>query len=607
MARIVAVTACPTGIAHTYMAAEALKKQASLLGHDIVVETRGSGGTNGDLTAAQIAAADAVILAADMTVPTDRFAGKPVYVSSTAAAIRDPRQVIEAALGEDPRHEPAQAAAAPPPPPPSPASAGKRLVAVTACPTGIAHTFMAAEALRKAATGMGHDIKVETQGSVGAKNTLTEDDIAAADAVIIAADTNVTTERFAGKPLYVTSTAAALKNGPAVIAAALQTPAAAAGGTAGQEVGAASGGGAAYQQEVLRAKQQLSAQRSGPYKHLLTGVSYMLPLVVAGGLLIALSFVWGITAFEEEGTIPAALMQIGGGAAFALMVPVLAGFIAYSIADRPGLAPGLIGGMLAAQLGAGFLGGIIAGFIAGYASLFLRDRLRLPQTLEGLKPVLIIPLLAGGFTGLMMVYVVGEPVKAIMDGLTAWLNGLSGTNAVLLGVLLGAMMAFDMGGPVNKAAYAFSVGLLGSDTFGPMAATMAAGMTPPLGLALATMIARHKFNLEEREAGKAAGVLGICFITEGAIPFAAKDPVRVIPCIMAGSAITGALSMYFGCTLRAPHGGVFVLGIPNAVGNLGMYIVAILAGTLVTAALVAMIKRPVERVQTPAVTAPKAP
>ncbi|SOD98206.1 PTS fructose-like transporter subunit IIB [Caenispirillum bisanense] len=628
MARIVAVTACPTGIAHTFMAAEALKKQASLLGHDIAVETRGSAGAGSELTFDQIEAADVVILAADTTVPTERFGGKPIHSTSTAAAIRDPRAVIEAALGRQAPASSGRATAAPPPPPPpadearaearaergavpepvpaAPAG-GKRLVAITACPTGIAHTFMAAESLRKAALEMGHAMKVETQGSVGAKNQLTDEDIRDADAVVIAADMNVATDRFAGKAMVMTSTAAALKNGRAVIEQALATPA---GKTAGEgAAGAATGaaGSPGYQQEVQRAKQQLSAQRAGPYKHLLTGVSYMLPLVVAGGLLIALSFVWGIDAFEQEGTIPAALMQIGGGAAFALMVPILAGFIAYSIADRPGIAPGLIGGMLASQLGAGFLGGIIAGFIAGYVSLFLRDRLPLPQTLEGLKPVLIIPLIAGGITGLLMIYVVGAPVKAIMDGLTAWLNGLSGTNAVLLGVLLGAMMAFDMGGPVNKAAYTFSVGLLGSDTFGPMAATMAAGMTPPLGLALATFIARRKFNAEEQEAGKAAGVLGICFITEGAIPFAAKDPVRVIPCIMAGSAVTGALSMFFGCTLRAPHGGIFVLGIPNAVGNLGMYIVAIVVGTLVTAGLVAAVKRPLDHVQVPAETAPKAP
>lgn len=655
MARIVAVTACPTGIAHTFMAAEALKKQASLLGHEIAVETRGSAGAGQELTFDDIETADVVILAADTTVPTERFGGKPTYATSTAAAIRDPRRVIEAALdaagmagwqeeeASGPRvsprggvaPSPASRPSPPPPPPPPqdeararamavegrapepvpppPAAKGRRLVAITACPTGIAHTFMAAESLKKAAAEMGYGMKVETQGSVGAKNQLTDDDIAAADAVVIAADTNVATDRFAGKPLYMTSTAAALKNGRAVIEAALQTPAGRSEGGAGAAAAAAAApgaggtGGGDYRQEVQRAKQQLSAQRSGPYKHLLTGVSYMLPLVVAGGLLIALSFVWGIKAFEEEGTLPAALMQVGGGAAFALMVPILAGFIAFSIADRPGLAPGLIGGMLASQIGAGFLGGIIAGFIGGYSALFLRDRLKLPQTLEGLKPVLIIPLIAGGITGLLMIYVVGEPVKAIMDGLTAWLNGLSGTNAVLLGVLLGAMMAFDMGGPVNKAAYAFSVGLLGSDTFAPMAATMAAGMTPPLGLALATVLARRKFNQEEQEAGKAAGVLGICFITEGAIPFAAKDPVRVIPCIMVGSAVAGALSMFFGCTLRAPHGGIFVLGIPNAVGNLGMYVVAIVVGTLVTAALVAAVKRPLDRVQTPPEAAPKAP
>lgn len=620
MARIVAVTACPTGIAHTFMAAEALKKQASLLGHEIAVETRGSAGPGAELSFDDIERADVVILAADMTVPTERFGGKPVHETSTAAAIRDPKAVIEAALGER-RHAGAPAAPPPPPPPardearaevmaergeapepvpPPPSGKGKKLVAITACPTGIAHTFMAAESLKKAAAELGHGMKVETQGSVGAKNQLTDEDIAEADAVVIAADMNVATDRFAGKPVFMTSTATALKNGRSVIESALTAP-------AGTVEGGAAAGGADYQQEVQRAKQQLSAQRAGPYKHLLTGVSYMLPLVVAGGLLIALSFVWGITAFEEEGTIPAALMDIGGGAAFALMVPILAGFIAFSIADRPGLAPGLIGGMLASQIGAGFLGGIIAGFIGGYTALFLRDKIRLPQTLEGLKPVLIIPLIAGGITGLLMIYVVGEPVKAIMDGLTAWLNGLSGTNRVLLGVLLGAMMAFDMGGPVNKAAYAFSVGLLGAETYAPMAATMAAGMTPPLGLALATFIAKRKFNVEEQEAGKAAGVLGICFITEGAIPFAAKDPVRVIPCIMIGSAVTGALSMWFGCTLRAPHGGIFVLGIPNAVGNLGMYIVSILVGTIVTAALVAVVKRPLDRVQVTPQAAPKAP
>lgn len=631
MARIIAVTACPTGIAHTFMAAEALKKQARLMGHEITVETRGSAGSASELTIDDIEGADLVILAADTTVPADRFGGLPLYSTSTAQAIRDPGAVIEEALAKVPRRqqrpapEPSQAssrpAGAPPPPPPEdearmqrraeegarpepvpePPAGGKRLVAVTACPTGIAHTFMAAESLRKAAAAMGHAMHVETQGSVGAKNVIPDEEIAAADAVVIAADMNVDTARFAGKPVYMTSTSAALKSGQDVIRKALETPA---GQTAGGGEAAASPG---YQAEVQKAKSQLSAQRKGPYKHLLTGVSYMLPIVVAGGLLIALSFVWGIEAFEEEGTIPAALMSIGGGAAFALMVPVLSGFIAYSIADRPGLAPGLIGGMLASQLGAGFLGGIISGFIAGYSTYYLRQWIRLPQNLEGLMPVLVLPLLSTLVTGLLMVYVIGEPAKAIMDGLTAWLNGMTGTNAVLLGVLLGAMMAFDMGGPVNKAAYTFAVGLLGSDTFAPMAAVMAAGMTPPLGLALATVIAKRKFTQEEHEAGKAAGVLGICFITEGAIPFAAKDPLRVIPSIMIGSAVTGALSMLFGATLRAPHGGVFVLGIPNAVGNLGMYIVAILVGTAVTALLLSVVKRPIERVEAAPEAAPKAP
>ncbi|CUH94313.1 PTS system fructose-specific EIIBBC component [Propionispora sp. 2/2-37] len=449
-----------------------------------------------------------------------------------------------------------------------------KIVAVTACPTGIAHTFMAAEGLSQAAKEMGHSIKVETAGSVGVENGLTAEEIRDADVVIIAADTNIATERFAGKRLYTTSTAAAIKSGKEVIETALQT--------------AKIPGN--YLDQVADSKKEQAKQRTGPYKHLMTGVSYMLPLVVAGGLLIALSFVFGIEAFKQQGTLAAALMDIGGGAAFALMVPVLAGFISYSIADRPGLAPGLIGGMLASKLGAGFLGGIIAGFIAGYVAEFLKKSIQLPKTLEGLKPVLIIPLFASAIVGLLMVYVVGTPMKAIMDTLTAGLQGMGSTNAALLGLVLGAMMAFDMGGPVNKAAYTFGVGLLGSNVFEPMAAIMAAGMVPPLSLALATYLAKDKYTVEEREAGKAAAVLGISFITEGAIPFAAADPFKVIPSIMAGSAVTGALSMMFGCTLRAPHGGIFVLPIPNAVGNLAMYVVAIAAGTVVSALLVNMLK-----------------
>jgi len=426
---------------------------------------------------------------------------------------------------------------------------------------------------------MGHDIKVETQGSVGAKNQLTEEEIAAADVVIIGADTHVDKSRFAGKSVYETSVGRALKESEKVIREAFATP------KAPKE--------ADFMQEVKKAKAAQAEKRAGPYKHLLTGVSYMLPIVVAGGLTIALSFVFGIEAFEEEGSIAAALMAIGGGAAFALMVPVLSGFIAFSIADRPGLAPGLIGGMLAANLQAGFLGGIVSGFLAGYVALGLRNYIKLPVHFEGLKPVLIIPLLSTLVVGLLMVYVVGTPVKNIMDGLTAFLQGMSSTNAVFLGLLLGGMMAVDMGGPVNKAAYTFAVGLLGSDTFMPMAAVMAAGMTPPLSLSLATFIAENRFSADEHEAGKAAAVLGISFITEGAIPFAAKDPFRVIPACIAGSAVAGGLSMLFNCTLRAPHGGVFVLAIPNAVSHLLLYTVAIAAGTVVTALLLRQLKKPI--------------
>ncbi|MDF2645216.1 MAG: fructose transporter subunit [Paenibacillus sp.] len=455
----------------------------------------------------------------------------------------------------------------------------KKILAVTACPTGVAHTYMAAESLAKAAREKGITIKVETRGAVGVENEFTEQEIAEAHAIIVAADTDVLESRFVGKPVVKVPVAQAIKNPAGLLDEALNKEAASADD---------------YLKQVEQSKSQRSASRTGAYKHLMTGVSNMLPLVVAGGLLIALSFIFGIEAFKEQGTFAAALMDIGGGAAFALMVPILAGFIAFSIAEKPGLAPGLVGGMLASKMGAGFLGGIIAGFLAGYVAKLLKDYIKMPKNFEGLKPILIIPLLATGITGLLMIYVIGEPVKAIMDGLTVWLKSLGSTNAVLLGLLLGAMMAFDMGGPVNKAAYTFAVGLLASSVYGPMAAVMAAGMTPPLGLWLATILAPKKFTKEERDAGKAASVLGISFITEGAIPFAAGDPFRVIPSIMVGSALTGALSMLFGATLRAPHGGIFVLPIPNAVGQLAMYALAIVAGTVVTAIMLNILKKPVK-------------
>lgn len=448
----------------------------------------------------------------------------------------------------------------------------KRIVAITACPTGVAHTFMAAEAIEGEAKKRGHWVKVETRGSVGAKNALTAEEIAAADLVIIAADIEVDLSRFNGKRLYKTSTGAALKK-------------------SAQEMDKA------FAEAQVWSSGQPSADKSsgkaelpGVYKHLMTGVSHMLPIVVAGGLCIALSFIFGIEAFKVEGTMAAALMKIGGASAFALMVPVLAGYIAFSIADRPGLAPGLIGGMLASSLGAGFLGGIVAGFLAGYSAKFVADNVKLPQTMEALKPILIIPLVASLVTGLIMIYVVGGPVASVMTGLTEFLKEMGSANAVLLGIIIGAMMCFDLGGPVNKAAYTFGVGLLASQTYAPMAAVMAAGMVPALGMGLATFLARNKFSEPEREAGKASFVLGLCFISEGAIPFAARDPMRVIPSTMLGGAVTGALSMLLGCTLMAPHGGLFVMLIPNAINHVFLYLLAIAAGTAVTGILYAVLK-----------------
>ncbi len=576
MARIVAVTACPTGIAHTFMAAEALEQAAARLGHTIRVETQGSVGTRNALSDADIAAADLVIIAADTQVDKARFGAKRIVEGPTAPAIRDADSVIRQALAgaASPAAHPAATARNP---------AMPQIVAITSCPTGIAHTFMAAEGLEGGAKALGRTIKVETQGSVGAQNALTADEIANAEIVVIAADTKVDKSRFVGKRIYETNTKAAINDGAALIRTALTEA----------RVSAA----ADMADKVKDLKAQQSAARTGAYKHLMTGVSFMIPFVVAGGLLIALGFaLGGIYVYDDahKGTLGWTLFTIGAKSGFALMVPILAGYIAHSIADRPGLAPGMIGGMIAASIGSGFLGGIAAGFLAGYTVKFLNDKIQLGRNLDGLKPVLILPLLGTTIVGLLMYYVVGEPVAAVLGAITAWLKGLQGSSAVFLGLLLGSMMAFDMGGPINKAAYAFATGLLGSDVFAPMAAVMAAGMTPPLGIALATMLFKNRFSEDEREAGKATAVLGISFITEGAIPFAAKDPLRVIPALMAGSATAGALSMVLGCTLRVPHGGVFVLPIPNAVGNLGGYILALVAGTAVTAVALYALKKPVE-------------
>ncbi len=457
------------------------------------------------------------------------------------------------------------------------------ILAVTACPTGIAHTFMAAEAIEDAAKKKGYTVKVETRGSVGVENELTTADIKAADAIILACDTAVPMERFQGKKVLQVGVSDALKDAAGLIDRAATAP-----------IYGASGANLADQ--VAQLKEQRSAQRTGFYKHLMNGVSFMIPFVVAGGIAIAISFlIGGYKGFEVEGSLAAWLMGIGGGAgAFGLMVPILAGYIAYSIADRPGLAVGMIGGMIAMQLNAGFLGGLVAGFLAGYVVFLIKKFIKLPKSLQGIMPVLIIPVLGSLIVGLLMFAVLGGPVAKLNEAMLTFLKNMSGTNAVLLGLVVGLMMAFDMGGPINKAAYAFATGTLTGLAAGTgssiMAAVMAAGMTPPLGLALATVLFKNKFSFAEHEAGKAAWVLGASFITEGAIPFAAADPLRVIPSIMAGSAVTGALSMLFNCTLSVPHGGLFVF---FAATNIPMYLVSIAVGTVITAMLIGLLKKPV--------------
>ncbi len=569
MSNVLAIIACPQRLAQGQLAAEALRKAAQQAGHQIAIEIRHAQSVQGRLDDAQLAAADAVIVIAEGDADTGRLHGRASHAANLDAVLANAGGVIAAALGASPAAAPA-------------ASGKLRIVAITSCPTGIAHTFMAAEGLSQAAANLGHDIKVETQGSVGSQNTLSAADIAAADLVIIAADTQVNLDRFSGKRLYSSGTKAAINDGIALVKRA-QTEA---------RPHQASGDA---QPQAAANPDSKNSERSAAYKHLMTGVSFMLPFVVTGGLLIALGFaLGGIYVYEDafKGTLGWTLFNIGAKASFALMVPVLAGYIAYSIADRPGIAPGMAGGMIAGSIGSGFLGGIVAGFIAGYAVKYLNEKIQLGRNFDGLKPVLILPLLGTTIVGLLMYYVLGQPVAAALGAVTDWLKGLQGSSALALGMILGGMMAFDMGGPINKAAYTFATGLLASQVYAPMAAVMAAGMTPPLGIALAALLFKNRFSADEREGAKAAGVLGISFITEGAIPFAAKDPLRVIPALVAGSALAGAISMAAGCELRVPHGGVFVLPIPNAVTNLGMYLVALAAGTALTAVALGLVKKP---------------
>lgn len=453
------------------------------------------------------------------------------------------------------------------------------IVAVTACPTGVAHTFMSAEAVEAYAKAQGWHIKVETRGQVGAGNVITPDEVAAADLVFVAADIEVDLSKFAGKKMYRTSTGLALKKTSEEFAKAFEQA-------------------TIYQSEQTVAQAGKAGQKKGVYQHLMTGVSHMLPLVVAGGLAIALSFMFGIEAFKDANIafgLPKALMDIGGGSAFALMIAVFAGYVAYSIADRPGLAVGLIGGMLANTAGAGILGGIVAGFLAGYTVKWLNDVIKLPPSLTSLKPILILPLFGSLIVGLLMIYVVNPPVAALMESLTAWLKSMGEVNAVILGLILGAMMCTDMGGPINKAAYTFSVGMIASEVYTPIAAAMAAGMVPPIGMAIATWIASRKFNENQRNAGKASFVLGLCFISEGALPFVAADPARVIISSVIGGAVAGAISMGLGIALQAPHGGLFVIPF---VSKPLMYLGAIAIGSVITGVMYAFLRKADEKVAT---------
>lgn len=448
----------------------------------------------------------------------------------------------------------------------------KNIVAVTACPTGVAHTFMSAEAIEAYAKKQGWNVKVETRGQVGAGNEITPEEVAAADLVFVAADIDVPLDKFKGKPMYRTSTGLALKKTAQEFDKAFK------------EAKVFEGGNA------KAANAEESGEKKGVYKHLMTGVSHMLPLVVAGGLLIAISFMFGIEAFKDETIfhgLPKALMDIGGGAAFHLMIAVFAGYVAFSIADRPGLAVGLIGGMLATTAGAGILGGIVAGFLAGYVVKGLNVAIKLPASLTSLKPILILPLLGTLIVGLAMIYVINPPVSQVMNALSEWLKSMGEINAMVLGTLIGAMMCIDMGGPVNKAAYTFSVGMIASQVYTPMAAAMAAGMVPPIGMAIATWIARNKFTANQRDAGKASFVLGLCFISEGALPFVAADPIRVIISSVIGGATAGAISMASDITLQAPHGGLFVIPF---VSEPVRYLAAIAAGALITGVIYAVIK-----------------
>lgn len=457
-----------------------------------------------------------------------------------------------------------------------------RVLAVTACPTGIAHTYMAAESLEEKGKELGISIKVETNGSGGAKNVLTKEEIDNAECIIIAADKNVEMARFDGKRVIKTKVANGIHKATELINEAV------------------SGEAPIYHHNGNSndSNEEIENESIGRqiYKHLMNGVSHMLPFVIGGGILIALAFLFDDYSIDPANfgmnTPFAAFLKTVGGTAFGFMLPILAGFIAMSIGDRPALAVGFVGGALANAGGSGFLGALVAGFIAGYLILFLRKIFdKLPQSLEGIKPVLLYPFFGVLLIGVIIVFLVNPPVGALNSMITNGLNAMGGTSKILLGIILGGMMSVDMGGPVNKAAYVFGTASLASGNFEIMAAVMAGGMVPPLAIALCTTFFRNRFTERERQSGLTNYIMGLSFISEGAIPFAAADPLRVLPSCILGSAIAGGLSMFFGCALRAPHGGVFVIPV---ISNPFGYIIAILVGSVVGMAVLAILKKPLQ-------------
>ncbi|MDO5041739.1 MAG: fructose-specific PTS transporter subunit EIIC [Peptoniphilus sp.] len=461
-------------------------------------------------------------------------------------------------------------------------SASYDILAITGCPTGIAHTFMAAEALKTKAEEMGYKMKVETHGSTGIENALTSQEIKDAKGIIIAADVGVEKSRFAGKRLVETKVSDGISKPQELIEKAL------------------SPNTKLYKADKEVSKEEVAEEKSSVgqtiYKHLMNGVSHMLPFVVGGGILIALAFLLDDYSIDPSNfgsnTPIAALFNQIGGAAFGFMLPVLAGFIGMSIADRPGLTVGFVGGFLANAGGAGFLGALVAGFLSGYIIILLRKISKgLPKSLDGIKPMLIFPLFGILSIGLIMILLLNPPLASLNEAITNWLNTMGSGSKIALGLLLGGMMAVDMGGPINKAAYLFGTGSLASGSSLVMAAVMAGGMVPPLALSLSMILFKDKYSDRDRQTIVTNIIMGLSFITEGAIPFAAADPLRVIPASVVGSALAGMLSMIFGCSLRAPHGGIWVIGV---IENPIKYLLAIVIGSIVSAIILGLLKKKVD-------------